>query len=106
MTVYCEGNRALLEQHGERCDLEIELTRRGFRHQDFALHVLRERKVPGANDWPATYSVTVVNVRADRRRVYRGGRGNWVAEFGRDLSAGVFGDPVDGAAPDPAKRAA
>lgn len=109
MTVYCEGNRALLEQQGERHDLEIELTRQGFRHQDFVLHVLREKVASGATDWLANYAVTVVNVCTDRSRIYRGGnRRTWVPEFARDLSAGVFGTPANGAnpVPDPAKRAA
>lgn len=109
MTVYCEGDRALLDEHGERSDLEIELLRQGFRHPDFALHVLRERRMPGPADGPSCYAVTVVNMRTDRHRIYRGGgRGHWVAEFARDLANGLFGTPEAGTnpGPDPAKRAA
>lgn len=92
MTVHCEGDRWVMEQLGERYEFETELTRQGFRHEDFALHVMRERKRSGNADWAARYAVTVVNVRTDRRLVYRsGGRKGWVARFARDLADGAFG---------------
>ena len=106
MTVHCEGECAVLEQLGERYEFETELTRHGFRHEDFALHVIRERPRPPKSEWVQRYAVTVVNVRADRRRVYRGGgRQRWVAEFARDLAVGAFGTPEtggDGSTADPA----
>jgi hypothetical protein len=92
MTVHCEGDCGMLEQLGERYEFETELTRQGFRHEDFTLHVMRERPPPGKSEWLRRYAVTVVQVRADRRRVYRGdGRHRWVAEFARDLADGAFG---------------
>ena len=95
MTVHCEGDRWVMEQLGERYEFETELTRQGFRHEDFALHVMRERTSPSKTaEWAPRYAVTVVNVRTDRRRVYRsGGRRSWVAEFARDLADGSFGNP-------------
>jgi len=106
MTVHCEGECAVLEQLGERYEFETELTRHGFRHEDFALHVMRERPRPPKSEWVQRYAVTVVNVRADRRKVYRGGgRQRWVAEFARDLADGAFAAPEqggDGSTADPA----
>ena len=106
MTVHCEGECAVLEQLGERYEFETELTRHGFRHEDFALHVMREHPRPPKSEWLQRYAVTVVNVRADRRKVYRGGgRQRWVAEFARDLADGAFGTPEqggDGSTADPA----
>jgi hypothetical protein len=108
MTVHCEGERAVLEQLGERYEFETELTRQGFRHEDFTLHVMRERPQPPKSEWQQRYAVTVVNVRADRRKVYRGGgRQRWVAAFARDLADGAFGTPErggEGSAQDPAAR--
>ena len=110
MTVHCEGDRWVMEQLGERYDFETELTRRGLRHEDFALHVMREREPSGKTEWAPRYAVTVVNVRTDRRMVYRsGGRKSWIAQFARDLAGGKFGaaDPDDqDSAADPAVRAA
>jgi hypothetical protein len=110
MTVHCEGDRWVMEQLGERFDFETELTRQEFRHEDFALHVMREREPPGKTEWASRYAITVVNVRNDRRMVYRsGGRKGWVARFARDLGNGAFG-PADArperSEPDPAIRAA
>jgi hypothetical protein len=100
MTVHCEGDCGVLEQLGERYEFEAELTRRGFRHEDFALHVLRERPPPRKSEWLQRYAVTVVQLRADRRKVYRsGGRQHWLAEFARDLADGVFGAPENSGGP-------
>jgi hypothetical protein len=92
MTVHCEGDRWMLDQQGERYDFETELTRRGCRHEDFALHVLRDRRPCGEAEPAPGYGVTVVNVRTDRHRVYRGGgHVSWVAHFADDLGSGAFG---------------
>jgi hypothetical protein len=110
MTVHCEGDRWVMEQLGERYEFETELTRQGFRHEDFALHVMRERQQSGKTEWVPRYAVTVVNVRTDRRMVYRsGGRKGWVARFARDLADGSFGaaePPQPRSEPDPLIRAA
>ena len=92
MTVHCEGDCALMEQLGERYELESELTRRGFPHEEFTLHVLRDRTPRGKTEWVQRYVVTVANVRTDRYRVYRGdSRSSWVPRFARDLAEGAFG---------------
>jgi hypothetical protein len=102
MTVHCEGECGVLEQLGERYEFETELTRQGFRHEDFALHVMRERPRPPKSEWVQRYAVTVVRLRADRRKVDRlkvysgGSRQRWVAEFARDLADGAFGAPEQG----------
>jgi hypothetical protein len=94
MTVHCEGDCGVIEQLGEKQDFEAELSRRGFRHEHFVLHVVEPRR--GKSGWgKQTYSVTVEHVVADRQRVYQGGPGNdWVRECARDLGNGVFGDPM------------
>lgn len=102
MTVHCEGECGVLEQLGERYEFETELTRQGFRHEDFALHVMRERPRPPKSEWAQRYAVTVVQLRADRHKVDRpkvysgGGRQRWVAAFARDLADGAFGTPGTG----------
>jgi hypothetical protein len=115
MTVHCEGEREVLEQLGERYEFETELTRRGFRHEDFSLHVMRERPRPRKSEWLQRYAVTVVQLCADRRKVERrkvysgGGRQRWVAEFARDLADGAFGAPEaasGGSTADPPARLA
>ena len=93
MTVHCEGDYRVMEQLGEKQDFESELSRLGFRHEHFALHVApaSSRATEQAQD----YSVTVVNVLTERQRVYRGGpRWEWVPECARDLASGLFGRPM------------
>jgi hypothetical protein len=93
MTVCCEGDRWPMEQFGERQDFELELTRQGFRHEDFVLQVLKDA-TKGAAEWSAGYSVTVANVTTERCRIYRGGLYHrWVLEFARDLADDRFGEP-------------
>jgi hypothetical protein len=93
MTVRCEGDSRVMEQLGEKQDFECELSRLGFRHEHFALRVAR---APFARPQPEQdYSVTVINVLTERRRVYRGGpRWEWVPECARDLASGAFGGPM------------
>ena len=57
MTVHCDGDCGMLEQLGERYEFETELTRQGFSHEDFTLHVMRERPPPGKSEWLRLYSV-------------------------------------------------
>jgi hypothetical protein len=95
MTVHCEGDCALMEQLGERYEFESELTWRGFRHEEFTLHVLRDRAPRGQTEWVQRYAVTVANVRTERYRVYRSdSRSSWVPCFAHDLAAGAFGAPI------------
>jgi len=95
MTVHCEGDCHVIEQLGEKQDFESELSRFGFKHEHFTLHVVpAERKGPRATP-EQEYSVTVANVITEQQRVYRGGpRSEWVPEVARDLATGVFGWPL------------
>lgn len=94
MTVYCEGDRSLVEQVGEKQDFESELTRQGFKHEDFALHVLREIPRGPKAAWSHGYSVTVTNIGSGRSHVYEGGpKRDWVTQSSRDLANGAYGPP-------------
>ena len=93
MTVHCEGDYRVIEQLGEKQDFEIALSRLGFRHEHFELHVKRAPAAQPAEE--NDYSVTVVNVLTERQQVYRGGpRWEWVQECTRDLATGFFGRTV------------
>jgi hypothetical protein len=92
MTVHCEGACRVIEQLGEKQEFEIALSRLGFRHEHFELHVMRNAAQPAEEN---DYSVTVVNVMTQRQQVYRGGpRWEWVQECTRDLATGFFGRAV------------
>jgi hypothetical protein len=94
MTVYCEGDRSLVEQLGEKQDFECELTRQGFKHEDFTLHVLRQIPRGPKAAWGNDYSVTVTNVVSGRSHVYQGGpKRNWVTQSSLDLGKGTYGPP-------------
>jgi len=43
MTVHCEGDCRLLEQLGEKQDFEAELSRLGFRHEEFTFFAKRSK---------------------------------------------------------------
>ena len=55
MTVYCEGDCSLVEQLGEKQEFEVELTRLGFKHEDFTLQVLHQ--VPQAQRRPGAMAI-------------------------------------------------
>jgi len=94
MTVHCEGDCRLLDQLGEKQDFESELSRLGLRHEDFTLHVLRQKPEGRKAEWNQNYSVTVTNIVTERSHLYQGGpRRNWVGQFSRDIPTGVYGDP-------------
>jgi hypothetical protein len=94
MTVHAEGYCWVMEQLKEKQDFESELSRLGYRHENFTLRVRRARPdVPG-NEWSANYFVRVTETRTLRSNVYVGGpRGRWVEQFSTDLATGVFGEP-------------
>jgi len=95
MTVHCEGDFRIVEQLGEKQDFEAELSRRGFRHEDFTLHVAFERTARSRRTSVQDYLVTVANVANQQQRAYRGGpRFEWVTQCACDLAAGAFGRPV------------
>jgi len=58
MTVHCEGACRVIEQLGEKQEFEIALSRLGFRHEHFELHVMRNATQPAEEN---DYSVTVVS---------------------------------------------
>jgi hypothetical protein len=92
MTVHCEGECWLLEQLGEKQDFEAELSRLGFRHEEFTLHVLRQTSETRDPEWNQSYSVAVTHVLTGRSYLYQGGPGReWVAEFTRDLANSASG---------------
>lgn len=95
MAVCCAGDTWGMEQIGERQDFECELSRLGFRHEDFALHV-RRADAPGARSgWTANYAVRVTNIPTSRNIFYWGGPGErWVEEFVADVENGIYGRPT------------
>jgi hypothetical protein len=95
MAVRCEGDPREIEQIGEKQDFECELSRLGFKHEDFALHVRRATVLGGGNAWTAHYAVRVTNIPAARHMFYWGGPGeHWVDAFVADAASGVFGRPT------------
>jgi hypothetical protein len=89
--VRSEGDTRVMEQLGEKQDLEAALSRLGFRHEDFVVTVRRAQpKAAGA--WAFHYAVRIANRETAKSHIYWGGLGeNWVAYFARDLAAGLFG---------------
>jgi len=95
MSVACSGNTRVLEQLGEKQDFEAELGRRGFRHEEFALHVGPCDGSGSRAAWNPRYEVKVRHMPTQTVRVYRGGpRENWVARFRKDLVDGLYGQPT------------
>lgn len=95
MTVRCEGDTRVMELVGEKQDFEAELSRFGFRHEDFSLCVRRAELASGKTSWVANYAVQVTNHTARKCNVYWGGpRENWVAQFVLDLANGLYGEPA------------
>lgn len=94
MTVRCEGDRWIMEQLGEKQDFESELSRLGFRHEDFALYV-RRSGLGGINRaWTSNYAVRVTNTPTRKCNIYWGGpRENWVGQFALDAANGMYGEP-------------
>jgi hypothetical protein len=81
-----------MELVGEKQDFEAELSRFGFRHEDFSLCV-RRASPQGGSPWVANYAVQVTNVTTRKCNVYWGGpRENWVAQFVLDLGNGLYGE--------------
>jgi len=97
MTVRCEGDPWIMEQLGEKQDFESELSRLGFRHEDFALYV-RRAGLGGTNRiWSSNYAVRVTHTRSGKCNIYWGGpRENWVGQFALDAANGTYGEPSGG----------
>jgi len=95
MAVPCGGDTWGMEQIGEKQDFECELSRLGFRHEDFALHVRRATALGAGTAWTANYVVRVTNLRTARHVFYWGGpRERWVEEFVADVGHGIYGRPT------------
>jgi len=93
MSVACTGDVRVIEQLGEKQDFEAELSRRGFRHEDFALQIARVA-ASGAG-WDPRYDVAVIHVPTRSKRIYQAGpRRNWVSAFIKDLIGGLYGPPT------------
>jgi len=80
---------------GDRLAFAAEVVRYGFSPSDFALDIHR---VPGKllprHSPPATFAITVENVKNGHCASYLGGPGrSWIAGFVEDLIAGTFGQP-------------
>ena len=100
MSVTCTGPARIVEQLGEKQDFEAELSRRGFRHEEFALRVETAKGAGASPGWNTRYDVEVRHAPSQSVRVYRGGpRRNWVNAFVKDLLAGLYGDPTVPLAP-------
>ena len=96
MAVQCEGDCRIMDQLGEKQDFEAQLSRLGFRHEDFALDVRRADLGPRGNRaWTSHYAVRVSNVAIGKRNIYWGGPGeDWVAQFVVDAGRGFYGEPM------------
>jgi len=100
MSVTCTGRARLIEQLGEKQDFEAELSRRGFRHEEFALHVEAGKGAGASAGWNPRYDVEVRHLPTQTVRAYRGGpRRNWVRSFTKDLLDGLYGEPTVRLAP-------
>ena len=105
MSVLCSGQFTVLEQLGERQDFEAELSRRGYRHEEFTLHVEADCSFESRAGWNPRYEVKVTHAPTQTVRSYKGGtRQDWVARFVKDLMGGLYGDPTLPRAPPPALR--
>lgn len=94
MSVACSGQTRVVEQLGEKQDFETELSRRGFTHEQFALHVESAPGPDRAKMWNQDYEVRVTHAPTRSVKTYHGGpRENWVARFSRDLLIGFYGQP-------------
>jgi hypothetical protein len=92
MAVRCGGDPWEMEQVGEKQDFECELSRLGFKHEDFALHVRRASALGTRTAWTANYAVRVTNIPTARHLFYWGGPGeHWVEEFVADVESGIYG---------------
>lgn len=102
MAVRCEGDSWVMEQLGEKQDFECELTRLGFRHEDFALSVRHASAPRTGTASPSNYAVSVTNMHTGKHMIYWGGPGQrWVEVFGADVAHGAYGSPANRRSPPP-----
>ncbi len=92
MAVHAEGDCSVMVQLGEKQDFEAELSRLGYRHEDFLLRVRLVRRGNSPEMWLSDYAVCVTDLRTAKSNIYLGGpRRRWVAQFSADLMEGYFG---------------
>jgi len=92
MAVRSDGDHWIMEQIGEKQDFESELSRLGLRHEDFELYVRRATFNGTRKVWSTNYAVRVSNSVTGKRNIYWGGPGqDWIAQFVKDVRAGLFG---------------
>jgi hypothetical protein len=95
MSVVCTGNSRILEQLGDKQDFESELSRVGFRHEEFTLQVDHKNTRRSIAGWDPQYQVKVTHAPTQTVKVYEGGpRKKWLARFAADLSDGLYGEPT------------
>jgi hypothetical protein len=95
MSVLGSGQIGVLEQLGEKQDFEAELSRRGYRHEEFTLHVEQDRRYASQAGWNPRYEVKVTHAPTQTVRSYAGGtRQDWLARFRKDLTGGLYGEPT------------
>jgi hypothetical protein len=94
VSVLCIGGRWVLDQLQEKHDFEQRLTRAGFRHEEFILHMKPASAFTGAAS-AVGYEVKVTHGPTRTVKAYHGGpEQDWVARFARDLSGGLYGQPT------------
>jgi len=94
MAVCCEGDSKEMERLGEKQDFESELSRLGFTHEAFKLHVRRANATVSDSNWSSRYAVCVTNTITKRQNIYWGGPGKrWISDFSVDVSSGIYGPP-------------
>jgi len=92
MAVHAEGDCRVMVQLGEKQDFEAELSRLGYRHEDFLLRVRSVRRADSPEMWLSEYAVCVTDLRTAKSNIYLAGpRRRWVAQFSADLTQGYFG---------------
>ena len=93
MAVRCGGDSWRMEKSGERHEFEAEVSRLGFRHEDFALDVRGASLGGSSRAWTSHYAVRVTNTAAGKRNIYWGGPGeDWIGQFVVDARNGLYGN--------------
>lgn len=94
MTVSCEGDCRIIDATWEKQDFEVELTIRGYSHDDF--HLVVKRLTPARAEFGLRYVVTVHNRLNDAMIEYPSSlSASWVGRFAVDLAKGLFGEATN-----------
>ena len=85
MRIEWQGDHRLLDESGEKQDLEHELTRLGLDPSKFLIEVRREPDLPGANGiYAIRYNIFITDLEHPDRDTWKlhGGHGDrWIAQF-------------------------